>query len=114
MPVSHQSTSAADPRLEQLLRRSVLVAGLLVLCVPLARGDSAWFGSIPLWLLGMPLVSWWSLHRFRLPRPRRAATGTGRRRGRAPQARRHGGNRAGSRLARAASAQGGRHVGAAC
>ncbi|WP_159016945.1 hypothetical protein [Cognatiluteimonas profundi] len=102
MPVFHQSTRAPDPRLEHLLRRSVLVAGVLVLCVPLARGDSVWFGSIPLWLLGMPLVSWWSLHRFRLPRPPRAATGMSRRRGRTVQARRYGGNREAGRLARAA------------
>lgn len=102
MPVCHQSTSAPDPRLEHLLRRSVLVAGMLVLCVPLARVDSAWFGSTPLWLLGMPLVSWWSLHRFRLPRPPRAITGIGWRRARTVQARRHGGKRAMRRLARAA------------
>lgn len=102
MSVLHQSTASPDPRLEQLLRRSILVAGMLVLCVPLARGDSAWFGSTPLWLLGMPLVSWWSLHRFRLPRPPRAATGMGRRRSRSPQARRYGGNRNARRVARAA------------
>jgi hypothetical protein len=102
MPVFQQSANAPDPRLERLLRRCVVFAGLLVLCIPLARGDSVWFGSIPLWLLGMPLVSWWSLHRFRLPRSPRAMTGTGRRRGRAAQARRYGGNRGASRLARAA------------
>ncbi len=102
MPVFHPLTAAPDPRLERLLRRSVLVAGLLVLCIPLARGHNVWFGSIPLWLLGMPLVSWWSLHRFRLPRAPRPVAGIGRRRARTTQARRYDGHRAVSRLTRAA------------
>jgi hypothetical protein len=101
MPVQHRSTSAPDPRLEQLLRRSVLVAALLVLCLPLARGDSAWFGATPVWLLGMPLVSWWSLHRFRLPSPPRAVAGA-RRRARPVQARRYAGSSSAGQLRRAA------------
>jgi hypothetical protein len=100
MPALRQSTHAPDPRLEQFLRRSIVVAATLVLCLPLARGDSVWFGSIPLWLLGMPLVSWWALHRFRLPRPSQAAIG--RRRGRTLQARRYRGHRGAGRLVRAA------------
>ncbi|HET6430893.1 hypothetical protein [Dyella sp.] len=54
-------------RLESLIRRIVACGALLVLALPAARGSSAWFGALPLWLLGMPLVAWWSLHRFRLP-----------------------------------------------
>ncbi|HVR80926.1 MAG TPA: hypothetical protein VHF02_02375 [Luteimonas sp.] len=69
-----------DRRLELALRRIVLIGAALVLAVPAARGYSPWLGALPLWLLGMPLVSWWALHRFALPRwPRQVAT-TGRRR----------------------------------
>ena len=57
-----------DPALERLLR-SWLAAGLLaVLLVPALRGSSAWLGWWPLWLVAMPGVAWWALHRFRLPR----------------------------------------------
>ena len=70
-----------DPRLESCLRRAVLIGVLLVLAVPAARGQSLWFGALPLWLLGMPLASWWALHRFRLPLARAtAAPGHGARR----------------------------------
>jgi len=44
----------------------------MVLVWPAARGSSTWLGWMPLWVLGMPLVAWWSLLRFPLPRwPRR-------------------------------------------
>ena len=57
-----------DPALERLLR-GCLAAGLLaVLLVPALRGSSAWLGWWPLWLVAMPGVAWWALHRFRLPR----------------------------------------------
>lgn len=82
---------APDPRLEYCLRRAVLIGAMLVLAVPAARGQNLWFGAMPLWLLGMPLASWWALHRFRLPRARvAAAAGPGVRRRHAgrPQARR--------------------------
>ena len=65
--------------LDSLLRQLVILGALAVLLVPAARGSSAWFGWLPLWLLGMPLAAWWSLRRFplptlalRLPRRRRA------------------------------------------
>ena len=58
---------AVDPQLERGLR-VVLVLGLaLVLFLPVARGYSDWLGWMPLWLVGMPAVALWSLHRFRLP-----------------------------------------------
>ena len=82
---------APDAQLERALRRIILAGALLVLALPAARGSSAWFGALPLWLLAMPLSSWWALHRFRLPRlqPRpEPATATRRRRGGAAQARR--------------------------
>ena len=65
--------------LDSLLRQLVILGALAVLLVPAARGSSALFGGLPLWLLGMPLAAWWSLRRFplptlalRLPRRRRA------------------------------------------
>ena len=83
-----------DPRLDQLLRRMVLLGLALVLLLPAARESGAWLGAAPLWLLGMPLASWWALHRFRLPRwPRADATALQsrrRRRAGAVQARRRG------------------------
>ena len=80
-----------DPGLERALRRLVLVGALLVLAVPAARGSSQWLGALPLWLLAMPLASWWALHRFRLPRlqaMRAPIAATRRRRRGAAQARR--------------------------
>ena len=59
--------SAPDPRLDHALRWFVVFGALLVVVVPAARGSNAWLGALPLWLLGMPLASWWALHRFRLP-----------------------------------------------
>ena len=70
-----------DPRLERAVRQ--LVATGAVLALLLLRVDSPWFGALPLWLLGMPLVSWWALHRFRLPRLPGASHAS-------PRRRRHG------------------------
>jgi hypothetical protein len=72
------SAPTPDPRLERALRQLVAIGAVLSLV--LLRVDSPWFGALPLWLLGMPLVSWWALHRFRLPRLSRAAAGNPRRR----------------------------------
>ena len=72
--------STPDPRLERALRHCIAIGALLVLAVPAARGHSSWLGALPLWLLAMPLVSWWALHRFRLPRASHAS----------PRRRRHG------------------------
>ena len=89
-PIEHQR-SHCDPRLDMALRRIVLLGAALVLAVPAARGHSAWLGALPLWLLGMPLASWWALHRFRLPDwPRPAAAVARRRRSGTGQARRRG------------------------
>jgi hypothetical protein len=92
-----------DPRLERALRRAVLAGALLVLALPVARGHSLWLGALPLWLLGMPLVSWWALHRFALPRlsPTGASSARARRRS-GPQARRRPGLRMRTRIAHAA------------
>ncbi|RXQ98744.1 hypothetical protein [Pseudoxanthomonas composti] len=79
---------AVDPQLDRVLRRAVVLGALAVLLIPAARGHSDWLGWMPLWLLGMPLVAWWALHRFPLPaRPRRRSRLQARRRV-GPQARR--------------------------
>ena len=89
----HPENPACDRRLERAMRRIVLIGAALVLAVPAARGESTWLGALPLWLLGMPLASWWALHRFRLPRwPQPATTSARRRRGGSAQARRRGGS----------------------
>lgn len=57
----------ADPRLLRGARSAAITGLALVLLFPAARGHSDWLGWIPLWLVGMPLAAWWSLHRFPLP-----------------------------------------------
>jgi len=64
--------SAPDPRLEQALRSVMLAAVSLVMLMPAARGYGP-LGWTPVWLLGLPAVAWWALHRFRLPWPARAS-----------------------------------------
>src|SRR5688500_16950059 len=65
--VSSPARHAPAPQLDHALR-SLLLAGLaLVLLLPVARASTAWLGWMPLWLVGMPAVAWWALHRFRLP-----------------------------------------------
>ncbi|UWX04839.1 hypothetical protein H1235_16285 [Pseudoxanthomonas sp. NC8] len=73
-----------DPALEALLRRWLALGLLAVLLVPALRGSSALLGWWPMWLVAMPAVAWWALHRFRLPSLLRTA----RRRRRGGQARR--------------------------
>jgi len=91
-----------DPRLERGLRRLVLWGALAVALLPAARGHSTWIGSLPLWLVAMPLSSWWALHRFRLPHPRTTAATRRRHRRGVAQARRQPGPRTQGRLMRAA------------
>jgi hypothetical protein len=90
--LQQHANPACDRRLDLAMRRIVLIGAALVLAVPAARGDSFWLGALPLWLLGMPLASWWALHRFRLPRWPQPATTTSARRRRSgnAQARRRG------------------------
>lgn len=56
-----------DPDLQRSLRVVLALGVLLVLLLPMARGFSDWLGWMPMWLVGMPAVALWSLHRFRLP-----------------------------------------------
>ena len=81
---------AFDPRLDRILRRLIGWGVLAVLLLPAARGTSAWLGWMPLWLVAMPIASWWALHRFHLPlrMTERARTSTPHRRRRGAQARR--------------------------
>ena len=81
---------AFDPRLDRILRRLIGWGVLAVLLLPAARGSSLWLGWMPLWLVAMPLASWWALHRFRLPQraTERARVSVPRRRRRGVQARR--------------------------
>ncbi|MBT2767014.1 hypothetical protein J7J08_05145 [Stenotrophomonas sp. ISL-67] len=74
-----------DPRVLRGVRQVALAGLAVVLVWPAARGYSEWLGWLPLWLVAMPCLAWWSLYRFRLPAAllRRQAP---RRRG--PQARR--------------------------
>ena len=80
------SSDRPDAALDRLLRRVVLTGLALVLLVPLARANTDALGWLPLWLVGMPAVAWWALHRFRMPGRAVLARKVVRRRG--PQARR--------------------------
>jgi hypothetical protein len=72
---------------------------LLAVSLPGALGHSAAIGWLPLWLLGMPLASWWALHRFALPSPASLhANPQARRRRLQPQARRRPRATSGRRL----------------
>lgn len=59
--------SETEPSIEAALRYAVAIGAVLVLLLPAARGSNAAIGWVPLWLLAMPLMAWWALHRFRLP-----------------------------------------------
>jgi len=83
---SPRSADRPDPRVLRCVRQAALAGVALVLVWPAARGHSEWAGWLPMWLVGMPLMAWWSLHRFRLPLAG-LLTRTARRR-RGPQARR--------------------------
>jgi predicted MFS family arabinose efflux permease len=64
---ARSQAALTHPQLERSLRL-ILGAGLaLVLLLPAARGVSEWLGWWPMWLVGMPAVALWALHRFRLP-----------------------------------------------
>jgi hypothetical protein len=56
------------PRPDRYLRTAGVLGVLAVLRVPTARGQSDWFGFLPLWLLGMPLAAWWCVTGFAFPR----------------------------------------------
>jgi hypothetical protein len=87
--VSSPARHVPAPQLDRVLRTLVLTGLALVLLLPVARASTAWLGWMPLWLVGMPTVAWWALHRFRLPVwPARGGGVSGRRRRGQAQARR--------------------------
>ena len=64
-------TDDRTPRhpLDEILCTALAVGLVLVALLPAARGMSA-VGWLPMWLVGMPAVAWWALHRFGVsPRP---------------------------------------------
>ena len=73
-PMRHPDAAHVDPGLDATLRYLIAIGAVLVLLLPAARGMHDTIGWLPLWLLAMPLVAWWALHRFAVPRwMRRAA-----------------------------------------
>jgi hypothetical protein len=79
-----------DPRLVRALRTWLTWGTIAVLLLPAARAQTFALGWLPLYLVAMPAVALWALHRFALPQWLHATTraGQARRRRRAPQARR--------------------------
>ena len=70
LPVSasrRDESESPDPRVLRCVRQVALAGLALVMVWPAMRGNSAWLGWLPLWLVGMPLTAWWALYRFRLP-----------------------------------------------
>lgn len=67
LPIRETDAADADPHLDVALRHAIAIGAVLVLLLPAARGMHATIGWLPLWLLAMPLVAWWALHRFALP-----------------------------------------------
>jgi len=83
-----------DPQLQRGLRLALGIGLTLVILVPMARGSSEWLGWLPMWLVGMPAMALWSLHRFRLPARPASASGV-----LAPARRRRTGTQARRRMA---------------
>lgn len=55
--ISDVTASRIDPQIVSWLVGAVFLGLIAMLSLPAARGDSATFGWMPLWLVGMPLVS---------------------------------------------------------
>jgi len=79
VPAPSRHQESVDPRLLHGVRNAAAVGLALVLLLPAARGHSDWLGWMPLWLVGMPAVAWWSLYRFRLPLRKATAQETSKR-----------------------------------
>ena len=78
-----------DPRIERALRTWLTWGVFAVLLIPAARANTMLLGWLPLWLVAMPAVAWWALHRFAMPHwSAEGEAAVRRRRRRAPQARR--------------------------
>ena len=62
------ATAMIRQELDACLRFCVMLGALAVVLLPAARGHSVFLGWLPLWLLVMPLVAWWSLRGWPLPK----------------------------------------------
>jgi hypothetical protein len=62
------STDSRKPLslLDEILCTAAAVGLVLVALLPAARGMSA-IGWLPMWLVAMPALAWWALHRFAVP-----------------------------------------------
>ena len=88
-PIRHSDAAGIDPRLDAALHYAIAIGALLVVLLPAARGMHAVIGWLPLWLLAMPMMAWWALHGFPLPRAAQSDRPVvARSRRNAPQARR--------------------------
>lgn len=65
---SRFAVDAPTAWLDDALRLLIALGLTLVVLLPAARGFDAQLGWLPLWLVAMPAVARWALHRFRLPR----------------------------------------------
>lgn len=106
-PLRAAAAMRCDWLLAPWLLGGVLLGAIAIASLPAARADNAWFGCMPLWLLGMPLAS---LAALALANARGAShraasfaeTAVPRRRAGMAQARRHGRIAVKARLPRAA------------
>lgn len=71
-PSSLAAAESVRADLDTALRYAVAIGALLVIMLPAARGSTSAIGWLPMWLVAMPAMAWWALHRFRLPAWRRA------------------------------------------
>lgn len=55
--IADVAASRVDPQIVSWLLGAVFLGVIAMLSLPAARGDSAALGWMPLWLVGMPLVS---------------------------------------------------------
>ena len=59
--------SLAAPRIARFLRTWLAWGAAAVLLLPFARENTTWLGYLPMWLVAMPAMALWALHRFALP-----------------------------------------------
>ena len=60
-----QRPSSSESLLEQSLLGAVVVALIVMLSLPAARGVSESFGWLPFWLLALPLSAWMTVRGLR-------------------------------------------------
>lgn len=75
--IADVTASRVDPQIVSWLLGAVFLGVIAMLSLPAARGDSAALGWMPLWLVGMPLVSLATLLLVRAPGSRARAHAAG-------------------------------------